>query len=327
MTYKGADGKDLSVQLLSEAAEGALYPDIYFKMSGLSALGLDEFVPQAKDYEDKWIGASSDYLKSLIPAESTELDAKNEFTEKDAAELAKITTKITREYVFNADPQKAVLTQKSFVGTEKVESDITANRYEVTVNKDNAVKYCKALTEAFMSADAYKRIPGVDEGKIEEDKKNALKSCDDVDTKSIEDNSVIEMWVDKKLKLIHKVRVSEKDEKGNYAEFGQTYKKGDSIPMFALYHSDRDKYEGKMTLEVDTKKSITKGTFNFNFTGDEKYGAKATFEFKPHEGDVTIDKPKDFIPLSEVLKAFDVDPADFSAETSDLEQTEDTTEL
>ncbi len=318
------------VRFLTDLAENKEYPDMFFQMNGLKLLGLDDFVPGISEYDGKWISVSSDYLKSVVPTETEEEQHKIEFTQKDAADLAAIFSSTTREYVFSTKPDKAILTQKSFVGTEKMDGGITANHYTMALNKANIKNYCKALTEAIMSADAYKRIPGVNTEKLDEDKKTAAEDCESSD--DIDENQTFDMWIDKRNKLIHKFRITETEEKGNYYEVGQSYTKGDVIPMFATYHSDKEKIDGKLTLEYDTKKSITKGTLTYDMTyggagsfddstGDvirdtatetEKYSAKASFEFKPFSGDVTIEKPANAIPIEEVMEKFGVDPAEFS---------------
>lgn len=318
VTYKN-DQQNVSVQLLSDLADGKTYPDVYLKVSGLSALGLDQFIPQLKDYDGKWISATGDYLASIAPIENKDDSKPNEFGQKEAAELAKIVTNTTRDYVFTSDESKAVIQQKSFVGTEKLDEGITANHYTVGINKANANNYCKALIESIVASDAYKKIPGIDHGNVDENKNDSIKSCQDSINNDIKDTDTFDMWVDKKTKLIHKIRVTDEKDKGTYVEIGQTYKKGSNIPLFVTMHSDKDKYDAKLTLDVDTDKNVTKGSINFTYNGDDKYTANASFEFKPHEGDITIDKPKDAIPIQQVLKAFNFDPAELQQSTSQAE--------
>lgn len=318
-TYKNPD-QDVNLQVLSSLPDGKVYPDIYFKLSGITGLGLDEFLPQLKNYDDKWISVSSDYLASVIPADIDDEASGQDFTEKDAAELARIVTDKTREYVFTSDTNKAVVEQRSFVGTEELDGDITANHYTVAIHKDNTKKYCKALVESVMSSDSYKKIPGVKADSIDEDKKDAIKDCDESVDKDIKDTDTFDLWVDKKTKLIHKIRVTDENDKGTYLEIGQTYKKGSNVPLFVNVHSDKDKYDAKLTLDVDTEKSITKGSLTFDYNDNEKYTVKAGFEFKPHNGEIKVEKPAGAVSIEDVMKAFNFDP---SALSQDIKVEED----
>ncbi len=304
-TYNG-DGqpKDFNLKLLTDLADGKDFPDVYFQITGLSALGVDQFVPGADKYDGKWISVSSDYLKSVLPVE--EKEAKNsQFTSQDAAELSRAVSNTTRDYVFSNDPAKAVLVRKNFVGTEKIEDGITANHYTVGINKDNAKKYCQALIESVVSTNGYKHIPGINPDSIDKDKQDSIKSCQsDIDT-SFKDTDEFDVWIDKSKKLINKIRFTDEANKGTYVEVGQTYKKGDVVPLFLKAHSDEDKYEYTMTLETDMKKSTTKGAFNLSYTAGTNITAKAAFEFKPFDGDVTITKPTDSISIEKLLQDLD----------------------
>lgn len=307
-TYKNPD-QDVNLQVLSNLQDGKLYPDIYFKLSGLSGLGLDEFIPQLNNYDNKWISVSSDYLASVIPAEVQDESNGQDFSQEDAANLARIVTDTTREYVFTSNPDKAVVEQKSFVGTEELDGDITANHYTVALNKTNTKKYCKALVESVTTSDSYKKIPGINVDTLEEDRKQAIEDCDKSVDEDINDTDTFDLWVDKKTKLIHKIRVTDENDKGTYLEIGQTYKSGSNVPLFVTVHSDKDKYDAKLTLDVDTEKSITKGSINFTYNDTDKYTAKASFEFKPHTGEIKADKPEGAVSIEDVMKAFNFDPS------------------
>lgn len=310
LAYNNGSQKDFNLKLLTDLADSQDYPDIYFQVTGLNSLGAEQFFPGLGDYEDKWIAVSSSYLKSALPVEEETAGQNAKFTQQDAAELARIISATTREYVFSTDADKAVMKQKEFVGTEKFENDITANHYKVGINKTNAKKYCNALVGSFMSADAYKRLPGVNAGTIDQDKKDVVQECNESIDKDIDDNDEFDMWIDKKYKLVHKVRFSDKEDKGSYLEVGQNYTEGNVIPLFVTMHSDKEKYDGKLTLEVDTEKSITTGSLNFEYKDEQTYSAKASFEFKPSEKDVIIERPVDAIPIEQLMQSLNIEPSE-----------------
>lgn len=290
--------KKIGLKFLTNLPEGAYLPNIYFKLSGLAALSADEYYSGLEAYDDKWIAATSEYLQSFLPKEEG-ADTGN-FSNQDAAELATMTAKKTREYLFSTDPNKAVLTQKSFVATEESEG-LRANRYKVGINKTNAKKYCKELASEVLSSKAYKRLSGSGDEAIKEQKKSAETSCNE-SVDGIDNDSVFDLWVDKKRKLIHKVRFSDKADKNTYLEIGQLYKGGDKLPFFVNFKSDKDKYNGRFDLETDTKKNVTAGKLDIRQSGDGSYTLKVNFTFKPYTGEVKIEKPAGAIPIQEVLE-------------------------
>jgi hypothetical protein len=320
-----ATANNFNVQIMSDLADGQTYPSVYFKWTNLSVLGLDQMIPELAKYDGKWIGATSQYIESMIPAESqaAEKDKQAKFTEADAAQLARTVTDTTREYVLTGDSNKAVLVQKSFKGTEKLDGDVTANRYVVGIDKPHAKDYCAALITRVMAADAYKRVPGVSTDGIAKDRDAAIKDCKQSIDDDIKDSDTFEMWIDKSSKLIHKIRFAEKDDAGTYVELGQSYKSGDRIPLFVRFYSKADKYDAKLTLDVDTKQSVTTGSFTGTFTDgeDKDWTVKASMTFKPYSGDVKVTPPKDAVPLQDVLTLLGLDPAMLSTGSAESDAT------
>jgi hypothetical protein len=312
--YDDAGSKEVNfnAQLKTKLPDDTNLPDLYFKVTGLNTFGVDQLVPTIAGYDGKWISVSSEYLKSVLPPETQEefkKDRENDVKAEDVAELARIVSGTTHEYVFTSDESKSVLVQKRYLGVEKLDNDITAYHYEVGFNKSNVKEYCKALVSRFMGAEAFKKLPGVKADNIDKDKEAAIKDCEESADKDIKDNYTFDMWVDKKYKLVHKLRFSDEQDKGTYFEVGQTYRGDDVLPLFLVVHSDKDQYNAIFDLEVDTVKTAGKGTFDFAYTGAQKYTAKASFEFKPYEGDINVEEPKGAIPIEEVLKKLGLDPS------------------
>lgn len=289
--------KKISLKLLTDLPKDAYIPNIYFKLVGLNTLGADSYYPGLGAYDDKWIAVTSEYLQSFLP-KAEGADPGN-FTHADAKELATVTTQKTREYLLTSDSAKAVLVQKSFVRTETSEG-LKANRYKVGINKQNAKKYCKELSNDILSTKAYKRLSGSGDAVVKEQIKSAEESCDQ-SINEVKDDAEFDMWVDKKTKLIHKVRFTDKDDKNSYTEIGQLYRGGDKLPFFVNLKSDKEKYSGRFDLEVDTKKNSTVGKFVMKQTGDYSYDLDISFTFKPHQGEVKVQKPAGAIPIQEVL--------------------------
>lgn len=301
LTSDGQTEKTLNIDIMSELAEGKLLPDMYVRVAGIQEMGLGMFFPEIGQYENRWIVLSSDYLESVVNTSET----KNEFTADDVAEVAGAASGVTREYVFSTEQDKAVLTMKEFVKTEKTSDGITAHQYKVMINKDNARKYCKAMVEAVMETNAYKKLEEAGSSYLYDSKERALKDCDEGGNDKQED-AEFDMWIDKQRKLIHKVRI-ESDSSGEYMEFGQAYTGGDEMPLFVRAISDKEESNGELKLVVNRKTSVVKGNFNFADEGSNEYQVTIDFEFKPIDGEVTIEKPTDAVPIQTILQQLGMD--------------------
>lgn len=299
----------LTANFISDLPAGTQYPNIYFQVSGLKSFGLADIIPALADYDGKWISIDADYLKSLGAQAATAQDTeKQQLSAADISELARAATKATTDYVFTADPKKAIFVQKQFVGKETVDG-IKAYHYVVGYNKDNSKAYCSALINSVFSTNAYKKLPWVDASTIEDQKKNSIKDCQDsVDTGK--DSETLDMWVDAKYKLIHKVRSYDNDKKDSYTDLGQTYTGGDDVTFFVTSHEASTSTDGNITLKLNLKTYDTQATITYKSTDkDSPYDVKITAEAKPYTQDIKTDKPANVIPVKDVLNKLGYDPS------------------
>lgn len=313
LTYKsgGTENLNISAQALTDLPKGEKFPDVYFKVSGFSGLGLDAFAPGVNQYDGKWISISSAFLKKYMPADSTDANNQTQLSAQDAADLSKVFVKTTREYVFTNDPKKNVLENRGFKAKEKIDGNITADHYTVGINKSHAADYCKALVNNVMGAPAYKHIPGVSSQNLNDEKKTALEDCD-TSANGIKDSDTFDMWIGTSKKLINKVRFTDSTDKTTYVDVGQSYSSGNVLPMYVTAHSDKDHYNVKFSLTADFDKSSSNGTVDGNWDdGGQKWTVSAHFAFKPYKGDVKIAKPTNAVPIEQVLQSMGIDPSMF----------------
>lgn len=298
------ESQDVSAQVRTDMKDGKLYPDIYVKLSGLSTLGMDEYVPALKDYDGKWISASSDYLASLTAGSEEPKD--QSLTQEEIKEMAEAVSSVTREYIFTSNTDKAVIEYKEYVKSEKLDG-INTNQYKVSVNKQHAKDYCSALINRIADTKGYTKI--APDKKSDEAVKSATEDCQrSIDT-DFKDNETFDLWVDKERKLIHKVRFADPESAGSYVEVGQKYTGGDTIPFFVNYQGGKDSYNGSVAIELNQKTGTTKGNVAFTGSKDDNINLTLSFEQKPHNGDVTIDPPKDAVPLETLLYKLGFTPA------------------
>lgn len=293
----------VKLEVLTDLAEGQTYPDSYLRLTGLTALGLDELFPPLAAYENRWIHASPSTLESMYSVSGSEQD---EITDQDIAELADIAVKTSREYIFTTDPAKNVLVQKEFVGKEQVEGE-TAYRYKVGIHKQHLNDLCKAAAERFISSRAFQKLSGLKEDDLEDSKKQTIEDCKEA-SKGIKDSDTFDMWINQGNKLISKIRLADSEDKNTYVELGQKYVSGNKIPMYVRFYSDRDNYDVKVTVDVNidaaTFKATTEGEFEID---EEKWSLGMELESKPYKGDVSITKPSDTVPIEEFLSALGLD--------------------
>ena len=293
-TYK------LNAQVKTVLPESATLPNIYFKISGFSSLGLDEFFGDLKKYDNTWVAVEQDFYNSLIEPGDTpdKQDGKN-VTQQDITSVLSDLNTVAKEYIFTNDPEKAVIEMVSYVGTEESEG-IKAKHYKAKINKSHAVAYCKASAQKVFANKSFKRIAGEDEASYKDYKDDTLKSCDS----SIKDSELdrpFDMWIDSKYKVIHKVRVTtdfSKENKKNqeekqkcieeaslyddggspddckyydssikkgvqYSEFGQIFKSKSQIKLFVhdLQDINGSKTDNRLDVSIDTDKLQLSGDF------------------------------------------------------------------
>lgn len=332
---EGEADQKYSAKLLSELPKDESYPTTFFQLSGIKTLGLESMLPGINEYDGKWIVVDKEYVRSLsdsygamfgsmLPmpdsggdAEVTAEASKEEpqLTHADVTEVVRAMSAVNNEYLFNPDPKKSVLENRQSLGREKVD-DISAFHYRVGVNKDNYAAYCKALEDRFFATNAFKKF---NEGKdiSDADEKAAHEGCDS-SSEGIKASDEFDLWVDSKYKLIYKIRFTDKEDQASYLDVGQKYKGGDNVSFFVAWNGGKEKFEGKFTLDTNLKTSETSGAIDFSGgEADDKFNAKATFEAKPLQGEVVIDKPKDAIKIEDIFKKYGVDPAEYLAPPDD----------
>lgn len=216
----------VNAQLKTNLPEDALIPNVYFKLKGISSLGLDGYLPGLADYEDKWIAIEQDFIKQYedtlrgnISAQSTE-SGQYTWTNEEVVSLIKDFNSVNQEYIFTSDAQKAVLELGAFVGTEDSEG-IKANHYQAKLNKVNAKLYCDAVIDKLLANNTAKKLFGLtDEETTKQYAKNKKNDCKkSVD--EIKDDERLDIWFDKKYKLFHKIRMTDDAESNNEAQISE----------------------------------------------------------------------------------------------------------
>lgn len=303
VTDEGQEAIDLALDVLSKQAEDKKFPDTYFKASGYSSLGLNELLPGIEKYEDKWIAITSDYLEEQASAAGLTAGESEsgltDVTAQDISEIAKTVVSTSNEYIFTADADKALLVNKEFIGKEDI-NGAKAFHYVVSINEDNAVKFCNAMTDNLLATESMKKLL---DNPTEEDIKGYKEDigCDGFKD-SLDDNFTFDIWIDAKYKLITVARFYDEN-KEEYLEVGQSYNGGDEVPFYLDFSKLPDApTEARATFTINLKDATTKGEVKVKEDGDSPYDVYASVEVKPFTGELNVTKPAGAIDAEKVLK-------------------------
>lgn len=305
---------NLKADFKTQIIDDSLWPNIYFRVSGFSELGISNFLPGINDFEDKWISIEQDFYKEFLRDENGSVADEN-ITQEEIASIASDIASVTNEYLFTADESKAVLKLKEFVGTEESEG-IKANRYRTEFQQDKAEDYCKALIDKLFQNKTVRRLDDITDSnqkeKADQEKEDCDFKTDDETSQASAFKDEIDVWIDKKYKLLHKVRIVEDleaqakfyqkekkdcEERSNpygfnnsdtfckyyeeqietgekYYEFGQIYNGRDEMRLFSVGKSEtnREKYEYRADLNVHIKTLIINGRIFVTDKSEDGFG-------------------------------------------------------
>jgi hypothetical protein len=317
VAYTGADKieRKVNLKVLTEVAKGNQYPDVFFQVTGLQALGADALVPGIGDYEGKWIYLSNSYIKSIADKTDSK-SSKESVTSADVAALTRDLSATTRDYVFTADTEKGILVNQKFVGKEKVDG-IKTNHYVVAINKENMKKYCQVLGDTVAKSAAFKKLIA-DEGDRVQRMDEFVNSCKD-STDNLDKKDTFDIWVGGKYRTIQRARFVDENDSKIYTDIGQHYEGGDVFELYSTYHDGTAKTDGTFTVKTNVKSSVTTGKLTMTSKSeDNPWDVTADFELKPHSGKATITKPKKYIDFQDLIKQWEQQAA--AAQQQALEQ-------
>jgi hypothetical protein len=316
---KGEETKSISLKAMSKLPSGSVYPDVWLQFTGLKSSGMSGLAPGLADYEGKWISIGSDYLKSLgadygvTGGDNT----KDRVTAADVAEIARASATVTQQYLFSTDPGKAVITQKSYVGKERMDG-LNTYHYKISINTNHAKAYCVALSNAVLSTNAAKKLSGESDKEIAKDKQDAEKDCPKIIADNVKSSDTFDMWVDGKYKLIHKIRIYDKDDRRSYTDIGQTYFGGNRLSLFTNFHDDQNKTDGTFTLDTDVRAAKTSGRLTLKSSDkDFPYDVTVKLSAEASSKSVSITPPSSAVPIQDILKKMGFDSSSISGFADD----------
>lgn len=230
-------GKKLTTDALSVSSSDGT-PDLYFKMGGIkSALGDDSQYQPIADLDGQWLSIDHTVIDTYLQAieqnssgESAIASLKSPTADQidDAATKVQV---VNKKYLFSSDTDTAVLTYKSFEGSEQ-KLGRKVNHYKAGYNKDHLKTYIDELGKALDAsklASWYKQQSGSSKS-ISEGLDTQTLQSDIADMKGTE---TFDVYVDVKTKLLQTVSFSGKDSDGKNStvSISQNYTGGDEYPF------------------------------------------------------------------------------------------------
>lgn len=298
-----------TIEYLAKYSETKQLPDFYFKLSDLKNISISDYSPKLEGYVNTWIFVSADALTQYAPNLSASVTDKDKrVTSQDIASAAKVVAETVQDYVLTSDTSKTVLAKKSFVGKETVDATKTYH-YKAGINIEHAKAYCAVIVQKMFDTALYKKLQS-DSSQTDQDKKIAVKDCQESMDTTLKESDTFEVWIDSGSKLIHKIRVpSEQGNTTTYTEFGQTYKGGDAISLFARYHDGgQQPYDVEWTLDTNMATGVTesKVTGKPAKASADDVELQVSFKSEPTTGKVDVTVPKDAVPITTILEALGV---------------------
>lgn len=271
--------------------------DLYFKLTGLqglgSLLGGGEMAETLNGLNNQWFVVDHTLIEQAASAGGSA-----DYSQQDVKALLEKAGVPTKEYLLASDEQKAVFVVKEQIGSEEKEGRSTYH-YKVGYNNENFGKYVEALCNAVKDDKLGKLLL-----------ENEKKSCADLgkDAAKEKTDQTADVWVDKRTKLPHVVRVSDKDNNENWVELGQDYQGGDEFPMSLKLRSK----EKSQTVEVDAKMAVNtktdaaslNGTFSFKGGSGKDVSGKFSLKFTPSDSSsIKVEKPEGAKSIVELLNS------------------------
>lgn len=271
--------------------------DLYFKLTGLqglgSLLGGGEMATALNGLNDQWFVVDHTLIEQAASA-----DDSADYSRQDVKALLEKAGAPTKEYLLASDQQKAVFVVKEQIGSEQKEGRSTYH-YKVGYNNENFGRYIEALCNAVKDDKLGKLL-------LEKEKK----SCADLGKEAAKEKTdqTADVWVDKRTKLPHVIRVSDKDNNENWVELGQDYQGGDEFPV-SLKVRGKEKnqtieVDAKFTVNTKTDAASANGTFSLKGGSSRDMSGKFSLALTPsNDSSIKVEKPEGAKSIIELLNS------------------------
>lgn len=292
---------DIGIDLITDMADGRDFPDIFFRIRGFEVLGAEAFLPGVNAFDNRWIHIDADYIKEITEAYDIEDESLQQVTLQDYIDYTRDVVRVTNEYFFSVG-DNAIFQRDEITGQERFD-DISTFGYKVSVQRENAQNYCDAVADVTANSSLVQNFENPDEQRKAQIREDAKESCQEMIDELA--NQEVTMWIDRRTKLIHKVRFNEPETPDSFVEIGQKYTGGDDITIFARAEDSEDGLSGyfEFIANVESSVSTSRLQVNQNDANSQEFSLEINLESKPLADTREIERPSSTTSIDEVLEA------------------------
>lgn len=298
-------GQKFSADFMLLSAEKATNPDIYLKVNGIKSFATQPAMAPLASLDGQWIVADHTFLNNLQKQSGTPTNSLSLANQPTTAQISDAMQKIqsvNKQYLFNSDPAKAVVTYKTFVGTETRNSR-SVNHYTAGYNKENLKNYLRAVGEALDTSSL--------NGWIKQSSGKNMSETLSLDSlvarvDKTKGDETFDMYVDRKTKVVQGLTFTDKAGKQGTLSLNQNYTGGDEYPFEVHFKgTDKNKTDVKIGLSVNAKSNVVKAvvTAKTSDTMELTMNIKGT----PSNEKLSLTAPTGAKPITEVAKLFGAD--------------------
>lgn len=310
------DSMSLGGDLITDIPENSQFPDVFFRIRGLEALGIDAFFPSLIELENKWIHIDAALITESLEGVDFDEEALEGIDSEDVAEATDAVMGVVSKYIFTSG-DNAVFVLDEIAGEDEF-GDIRTYRYDVSIDNENARAFCVEVSETFTNTALYSKLADdTSDEAVAEELSEIKEFCDEIEYDSEEFDTTL--WIDRRTKLLHKVRVAEAEDSGNYFEIGQRYDGGDTFEFFTNFASSAD--NSSFSSLIITNLETNKTTFRLEGDADDdfsSYSYTMNAELQPMSDSIEINRPSNAIPIEEAIEMIFGGAFSFEAEQDPL---------
>lgn len=284
----------------SLTAPNSSLPDMYLKIDNIGSiaplLGFSGALPSqlTKAINNQWFSVDHSLFNEASGGSSS---AVPQVTRADVKQLLDTVGTVSKQYVFTDDQSKAVLVMKQIVGAEKKDGRNTYH-YKVGINQAHYKAYVKALCDAVKDDKLVKQLSSSKPADCE-------KAAADI--KQSDADQTFDVWVDRRTKLPHVIRLTDDKNKATYVELSQDYQGGAEMPFgFKVHDQESDTTtDFNLTATANTKTDVFTAKLTFSVAGktsdDNQQGTMSLKLTPSNDSSFKVQKPAKSEPIMSLI--------------------------
>ncbi len=295
----------VDIEVRSIDSSSSDYPDVYIKAKGIK--GVAPLLTQSPtgqrtitDLDDQWIEIDHTFISKVMEGSSDTTGSGISLSSEKLLKTFEALNKVNREYLFTNDSGKAVFKVVKNVGRE-TRDDRSVYHYKVALDKQHTKKYLKALNREIEKSPAKDSLgDAFSEAFI----KPITELAEELDRYD-ESADLMDVYVDTSTKMLHAIRITDKDNDKSYIELGVQKTKDKQMPfvMKGVNNTDNGSNKFDVSLSYDSKKRTWSGEVKAETIADEdKSSLELNVDVKRLDDDLKVEKPDESMPIEQIIQ-------------------------